>query len=240
MDLITYFLGSLYIISALFRFSNSYSKMLIKQYKYIDKSKLEKIDEIIYSTIHSILIILMSSYSLQDNIFALDFEKSNNDNTSVTSITSESTKLTLIFSLSYFTLDLVKCILNMNTIFILHHLCAINLLLFSASSLNERNYEGSFVMAYLLLLECNTPFMNLGSLLKLCNFDYNIYGTIWVLHLISYTLCRLIMIPYISYYYFLHNKIDYYQIPNLLIIYGGSTYWAYKQMIGIKKHLIKN
>lgn len=237
MDLITYFLGSLYIISALFRFSNSYSKMLIKQYKYIDKSKLEKIDEIIYSTIHSILIICMTSYSLQDNIFALDFEKLNNASIMCT---TESTKLTLIFSLSYFTLDLVKCILNMNTIFILHHLCAINLLLFSASSLNERNYEGSFVMAYLLLLECNTPFMNLGNLLKIFNFDYNIYGTVWVLHLISYILCRLVMIPYISYYYFLHNKIDYYQIPNLLIIYCGSTYWAYKQMIGIKKYLIKN
>ncbi len=234
MDLITYFLGSLYIISALFRFSHSYSKMLVYKYKDLDKSKIEKIDEIIYSTIHSILIICMTSYSLQDNIFALDFSKSDTHNT------SESTKLTLIFSLSYFILDLMNCIMRMNSVFILHHLCAINLLLFSASSLNERSYEGSFVMAYLLLLECNTPFMNLGTLLKLFNFDYNIYGTVWVLHLISYVLCRLIMIPYISYYYFLHNKIDYYQIPNLLIIYGGSTYWAYKQMIGIKKHLIKN
>lgn len=234
MDLITYFFGSLYIISALFRFSHSYSKMLVYKYKDIHKSKIEKIDEIIYSTIHSILIICMTSYSLQDNIFALDFTKSDNHNT------SESTKLTLIFSLSYFTLDLINCIMRMNSVFILHHLCAINLLLFSASSLNERSYEGSFVMAYLLLLECNTPLMNLGTLLKLFNFDYNIYGTVWVLHLISYVLCRLIMIPYISYYYFLHNKIDYYQIPNLLIIYGGSTYWAYKQMIGIKKHLIKN
>jgi hypothetical protein len=237
MDLIIYFFGSLYIISALFRFSNSYSKMLVSKYKdlkqkYNNKSKLEKIDEIIYSTIHSLLIILMSSYALQDNIFALDFEKTNYSN-------NEATKLTLIFSLSYFMLDLIKCIINMNSVFILHHLCAINLLLFSACSLNERNYEGSFVMAYLLLLECNTPFMNLGTLLKLFNFDYNIYGTVWVLHLISYTLCRLIMIPYISYYYYLHNKIDYYQIPNLLIIYGGSTYWVYKQMIGIKKHLIK-
>lgn len=234
MDLITYFLGSLYIISALFRFSHSYSKMLVYKYKDIHKSKIEKIDEIIYSTIHSILIICMTSYSLQDNIFDLDFSKSNSHNT------SESTKLTLIFSLSYFTLDLINCIMRMNSVFILHHLCAINLLLFSVSSLNERSYEGSFVMAYLLLLECNTPFMNLGTLLKIFNFDYNIYGTVWVLHLISYVLCRLIMIPYISYYYYLHNKIDYYQIPNLLIIYGGSTYWAYKQIIGIKKHLIKN
>ncbi len=231
MDLSIYFFGSLYIISALFRFSNSYSKMLVYKYKYLDKSKIEKLDEIIYSTIHSILIILMTSYSLQDNIFALDFGKSIENNT------NEAIKLTLLFSLSYFTLDLVKCILHMNTIFILHHLCAINLLLFSASTLNH--HEGSFVMAYLLLLECNTPFMNLGSLLKLLQFDYNIYGTVWVLHLISYILCRLIMVPYISYYYFLHHPLNYYQIPNLLIIYGGSTYWAYKQMIGIKKHLIK-
>ena len=242
MDLITYFLGSLYIISALFRFSNSYSKMLVHKYKdlthsYINKSNIEKLDEIIYSTIHSILIICMTSYSLEDNIFDLDFTKSKEY---IINTTSEATKLTLIFSLSYFTLDLVKCILHMNSIFILHHLCAINLLLFSAFSLDHKAYEGSFVMAYLLLLECNTPLMNLGTLLKLCNFDYNIYGTVWILHLISYILCRLIMIPYISYYYFLHNKISYYQLPNLLIIYGGSTYWAYKQMIGIKKHLIKN
>jgi hypothetical protein len=240
MDLITYFFGSLYIISALFRFSHSYSKMLVYKYKDIHKSNIEKVDEIIYSTIHSILIICMTSYSLEDNIFALDFEKSNNYNSTSVPYTTEATKLTLIFSLSYFTLDLVKCILRMNSIFILHHLCAINLLLFSAFSLDNKAYEGSFVMAYLLLLECNTPIMNLGTLLKLCKFDYNIYGTVWVLHLISYVLCRLIMIPYISYYYFLHNKISYYQLPNLLIIYGGSTYWAYKQMMGIKKHLIKN
>ncbi len=233
MDLITYFFGSLYIVSALFRFSNTYSKICVTHYKYLDIDKIEKIDEIIYSTIHSILIILMTSYSLEDNIFDLDFSESKESHI------SESTKLTLIFSLSYFTLDLVKCILRMNTIFILHHLCAINLLLFSAFSLENRTYEGSFVMAYLLLLECNTPLMNLGTLLKILKFDYNIYGTVWILHLISYILCRLIMIPYISYYYYLHNNMDYYQIPNLLIIYGGSSYWAYKQMIGIKKHLIK-
>ncbi len=234
MDLMIYFFGSLYIISALFRFSYSYSKKFVETSKYIDKSKIQKLDEIIYSSIHSILIILMASYSLQDNIFALDFSKNNQN------ISNEGTKLTLIFSLSYFILDLVKCIIHMNSIFILHHLCAINLLLFSACSLNERSYEGSFVMAYLLLLECNTPLMNLGTLLKILKFDYNIYGTVWILHLISYILCRLIMIPYISYYYYLHNNMDYYQIPNLLIIYGGSSYWAYKQMIGIKKHLIKN
>ncbi len=234
MDLIIYFFGCLYIISALFRFSYSYSKRFVEESKYIDKSKIQKLDEIIYSSIHSILIILMASYSLQDNIFALDFSKNNQN------ISNEGTKLTLIFSLSYFILDLIKCIIHMNSVFILHHLCAINLLLFSAYSLNDRNYEGSFVMAYLLLLECNTPIMNLGTLLKLLKFDYNIYGTVWVLHLISYVLCRLIMIPYISYYYYLHNKMDYYQIPNLLIIYAGSSYWAYKQMIGIKKHLIKN
>ncbi len=234
MDLIIYFIGSLYIISALFRFSYTYSKKYIQNSPYIDKSKITKLDEIIYSTIHSILITFMASYSLQDNIFALDFNKNNQI------INNEGTKLTLIFSLSYFILDLIKCIQNMNSIFILHHFCAISLLLFSAYSLNERSYEGSFVMAYLLLLECNTPFMNLGTLLKLLKFDYNIYGSVWIFHLISYILCRLIMIPYISYYYYLHNKIDYYQIPNLLIIYAGSSYWAYKQIIGIKKHLIKN
>ncbi len=233
MEFIIYFFGSLYIISALFRFSNTYSKLLINHYKYLNKNDIQKIDEIIYSTIHSVLVILMSSYSLQDNIFDLNFNKEYIN-------VNEASKLTLIFSLSYFTLDLIKCILNMNTIFILHHICAINLLLFSAFSLQEREYEGSFVMAYLLLLECNTPLMNLGTLLKLFKLDYNIYGTIWILHLISYILCRLIMIPYISYYYFLHNKISYYQLPNLFIIYIGSTYWVYKQIIGIKKYLIKN
>jgi hypothetical protein len=221
-----YFFGSLYIISALFRFSYSYSKLLIKNNKYIEKDKLKRVDEIIYSSIHSILIILLSSYSLKDNIFSLDFSKQ-------IPLPCESTKLTLLFSLSYFTLDLFKCIINLDYIYILHHICAINLLLFSVVSLNERNYESSFVLAYLLLLEVNTPLMNLGSILKLLKFDYNVYGVVWVLHLISYILCRLIMVPYITYYYYYYNDINYYQLPHLLIIYFGSFYWAFKQIKGI-------
>jgi hypothetical protein len=99
-------------------------------------------------------------------------------------------------------------------------------------------------MAYLLLLEVNTPLMNLGFLLKAFNFDYNIYGTVWSLHLLSYILCRLVMIPYMTYYYFAHigtgteSENLYYQIPNMLIIYMGSSYWAYRQMIGIQRKVI--
>ncbi len=232
MDLIIYFLGSLYIISALFRFSYSYSKLFLKKYKKIDLSQFEKIDEIIYSSIHSVFILLLSGYSLQNNIFALDFHTQNH------SITHESIKFTLALSLSYFSLDLIKCILKLNSIFILHHLCAIHLLLLSTNSLYENIHEGSFVMAYLFLLECNTPLMNLGILLKMLKFDYNIYGSVWILHLLSYTICRLIMIPYITYYYYYHNGINYYQIPSLMIIYGGSCFWAYKQLYGIQKKVI--
>ncbi len=232
MDFIIYFLGSLYMISALFRFSDSYAKRFLKQYKSIDRKNFERIDEIIYSTIHTLFILFLSGYSLRQNIFSIDFYQER-------ALPNEAMKLTLMISLSYFTLDLVKCITRLNMIFILHHLCAINLLLYSAYSFSEKYYEGSFVMAYLLLLECNTPLMNLGLLLKMMNFDYTVYGSVWILHLISYTLCRLIMIPYVTYYYSLHNGIDYYQIPNLFIIYGGSCYWAYKQLCGVQKRLIK-
>ncbi len=234
MELTIYILGSLYIISSLFRFSHAYTHQLFHDYRFMKKYTY-KIEEMIYSTIHSALILLLSGYALQENIFDLDYA-SKYKSISV----SEPIKLTIGLSLAYFTLDLLKCIKHLNGIFVLHHICAIHLLAFSAYSLDKHPYEGYFVMAYLFLLECNTPFMNLGMFLKICNFDYNVYGSVWVLHLLSYTLCRLIMVPYITYYYYSYYGINYYQIPNLAIIYGGSCYWAYKQLCGIQKRLIQD
>ena len=232
MELTIYIAGSLYIISALFRFSQAYASKLLNNYPFMKKYN-HKIEEMIYSTIHSAFILLLSGYALQENIFDLHLKIPSN-------IVSEPIKLTIGLSLAYFTLDLLQCIKHLNGIFVLHHICAIHLLALSASSLHQHPYEGYFVMAYLFLLECNTPFMNLGMFLKMCKFDYNVYGSVWILHLLSYTLCRLIMVPYITYYYYSYYGINYYQIPNLAIIYGGSCYWAYKQLCGIQKQVIQD
>ncbi len=255
MDLWIYIMGSLYAVSALFRFSYSYSKYLIERrfFGWVDREACAKIDyqrvdEWIYSTIHSLFIILLTGYSLQDHVLGSGMKEGAEGDC------PDSVKLTLALSLSYFSLDLVKCVLRLNYPFILHHLCAINLLLTSMDQIMDGiesgkggSATGSYLMAYLLLLEVNTPLMNLGFLLKAFNFDYNIYGTVWSLHLISYILCRLVMVPYLTYYYY-HNLMDgskggdslYYQIPNLLIIYLGSSYWAYRQVMGIQRRVLGN
>ncbi len=254
MDIWIYILGSLYAVSALFRFSYSYSKYLIEHrfFGWVDRKSCAKIDEQrvdewIYSTIHSLFIITLTGYSLHDQVIGGGEDgggsglivKSENGSGGEP---ADAVKLTLALSLSYFTLDLIKCILRLNFPFILHHLCAINLLLSSVDLIYESPYAGSYLMAYLLLLEVNTPLMNLGFLLKAFNFDYNIYGTVWSVHLLSYILCRLVMIPYMTYYYFAHIGSEsenlYYQIPNMLIIYLGSSYWAYRQMIGIQRKVV--
>ncbi len=236
MDLIVYIFGTLYMISSLFRFSNYYSKYMIEN-KYIEHKKIEKsllhnkVDEWIYSTVHSFFITFLSAYSLKKNIFSLDYQETKVD---------EGVKLCVSLAFSYFSLDLFKCILQYNILFIIHHLCAIHLLYHSIQSFENKPYEGYFMMAYLFLLECNTPLMNLGIALKTLDFDSNIYGFVWIIHLISYILCRLIMIPYISYYYFYYkgNEIDYTQIPSIIIIYFGSCFWAYKQYKGIEKYVL--
>lgn len=266
MDIWVYILGSLYAVSALFRFSYSYSKYLIAHrfFGWVDKETCAKIDyqrvdEWIYSTIHSLFIIVLTGYSLQDHVLG-PWNGTGNGTKVVSGDCPDSIKLTLALSLSYFTLDLVKCILRLNYPFILHHLCAINLLMTSMDQImdgiesGKGGSAGSYLMAYLFLLEVNTPLMNLGFLLKAFNFDYNIYGTVWSLHLISYILCRLVMVPYLTYYYY-QNLMDgsrnengggggedsiYYQIPNLLIIYLGSSYWAYRQVIGIQRRVLGN
>jgi TLC domain len=250
MDLWIYIMGSLYAVSALFRFSYSYSKYLLERrfFGWVDqetcaKINYQRVDEWIYSTIHSLFIILLTGYSLQDHVLGSGIKGEGDKDC------PDSVKLTLALSLSYFSLDLVKCVLRLNYPFILHHLCAINLLMTSMDQIGNGSGNGksagSYLMAYLLLLEVNTPLMNLGFLLKAFNFDYNIYGTVWSLHLISYILCRLVMVPYLTYYYYQNLSNDgeeslYYQIPNLLIIYLGSSYWAYRQVMGIQRRVLGN
>ncbi len=224
MEFWVYFMGSLYMISSLFRFSKVYSTYIFR-----DRVRQQRIEEMIYSTLHSSTLLLLSGCALQENICSTQLQ----DHGRI----SEMMKFATAFSLSYFSMDLIQCISKLNMIFVLHHICAIHLLYMSSQKFN-RVHEGSFVMAYLFLLEWNTPLMNLGTLLKMMKFDYYVYGSVWVLHLISYTLCRLIMIPYITYYYYHHYGIDYYQLPNLAIIYGGSCYWAYKQLCGIQKRIL--
>ena len=256
MDIWIYIMGSLYAVSALFRFSYSYSKYLLSHrfFGWVDrrscgKIDYQRVDEWIYSTIHSLFIIALTGYSLHDQVIG-KIEMGSGSGTEP----PDSVKLTLALSLSYFSLDLIKCVLRLNYPFILHHLCAINLLLTSLDQIRSGKHPsaGSYLMAYLFLLEVNTPLMNLGFLLKAFNFDYNIYGTVWSLHLLSYILCRLVMVPYLTYYYYQNLMVVdgdgkgangnslYYQIPNLLIIYMGSSYWAYRQVVGIQRRVLGN
>jgi hypothetical protein len=220
-------LGSFYIIRSLFRFSENITKYLFKN-KIINlpESKFEKINETISSSIHSILVSITSSISI-NNL------KTNND----------LQYLTLSICISYFTIDLFKCLYYGKYLFIIHHLASIYLLLISIYTFINDVPLGIYAMYLIFLLESNTPLLNLGFILKEFNFHYSITCSVWILHLFCFFIYRIITIPIILFYFYYNEKINLInllQLPAFILILTGSIYWSYRQFIGINKYLKEN
>ncbi len=242
--LYTYILGSYYILRSVFRFSEYSSKYLLKnKWINISPNKLNKIEEVIYSSFHGTLVSSMASLSLTTPIF----DKYNLFQ--ITNIQNESNNqlqlFTSCFCLTYFVMDLFKCIYNKKYLFILHHIAAINLLM---SGLHTYMYEseknnGFYIMYFIFLLESNTVLLNSGFILKECNFHYSITCAAWIIHLILFVLFRLITIPQLIIIYYLQEGITLktlLQLPNFILILSGSMYWSYRQLLGIQKYLKEN
>ena len=95
-------------------------------------------------------------------------------------------------------------------------------------------------MYFIFLLESNTPLLNIGYLLKENKFHYSITCASWIIHLSMYILFRLVMIPKLILIYYMYEGITWktlFQLPNFMLILAGSTYWSYRQWIGIQKYL---
>jgi len=228
MNIVTYILGSLYIMRSVFRFSNYFTSYLFnKNIIQLPITKYEKINESIYSSIHALFVSITSTLSI--NTIEL---KDNNMQ-----------YLTSSICFSYFFIDLFKCIYDKKYLFILHHLAALNLLLLTFYSFYYNENKGYYAMYLIFLLESNTILLNIGFLLKEFNFHYSITCTSWIIHLILFVLFRIVSIPKILFMYYYNeplNIINISKIPSFILILAGSVYWAYRQGIGIHKYLKEN
>jgi hypothetical protein len=237
-----YLLGSYYIIRSIFRFSDFSSQYLI-QNNYVDLplSKKEKMDESISSTLFSSIITLLTTYSIPKSIFStynpFDFRL-------IEYVENNQLQLfTTCFAFTYFGYDLIKCIYHKKYIFVLHHIAALNLLYTGFDSFTQNDSKGFYIMYFIFLLESNTPLLNIGYLLKENKFHYSITCASWIIHLGVYILFRLVMIPKLILIYYMYEGITWktlFQLPNFMLILAGSTYWSYRQWIGIQKYLKEN
>lgn len=241
-NILTYFLGSFYIINTLFHVSNNATKYLFnKNYIKLPMYKFDKINEVIYSSSHCILVSFLSFLCLDkstidyNNYFNLSLHNKVNDNDLMV--------FTFSLSLSYFIIDLFRCLYYRKYLFIIHHFCASFLLGHHLYLIQNKMNHGLYAVHTLFLLESNNLLLNIGYLLKEFKYHYSITCSSWVIHLIFFILFRLIQFPKIMLVYLL-NDFDLFnliiQLPNLIIIYIGSLYWAYRQVIGIKKYLKEN
>ena len=236
----TYLLGSYYVIRSIFRFSDYTSKYLIEN-DYIDLpiSKKEKLDECIYSSFHSLLSSFFACLSLTTPILKDPYNPF--DMTIVSYPQNNQLQLfTTCFSLSYFLMDLSKCIYHKKYMFIMHHLAAIHLLYSGLQSFGVHDNKGFYIMYFIFLLESNTVLLNIGYILKECNFHYSITCLSWIIHLFFFITFRLITIPKLIVMYYLYEGITMktlLELPSFLLIMAGSTYWSYTQLKGIRKYL---
>ena len=242
MILANYIVGSYYIVRSLFRFSENTTKYLFtNNFINLPISKFDKINEGIYSSIHGIFVSICASLSITNSLF--DYNSIFSKNSGLIEKDNELQYFTVSISFSYFLIDLFKCLYEKKYLFILHHIAALYLLVFSIYSFYIYDDKGFYAMYLIFLLESNTFLLNLGFLLKEFKFHYSITCTSWIIHLFFFILFRLITIPRILFLYYYNENLDLIslsQVPSFLLIFTGSVYWSYRQAIGIKKYLKEN
>jgi len=236
MNIATYIVGSFYIVRSIFRFSENLTNYIFsKKILEIPISKYEKINETIYSSLHGVLVSVTASFSITNSLF--DY------NNTIIEKDNKLQYLTASICLSYFIIDILKCLYYKKYLFILHHLASIYLLVFTFYSFYLKENKGFYAMYLIFLLESNTLLLNIGFLLKELKFHYSITCSIWIIHLLCFTLCRIITIPKILFYYYYYEKINMISLmlsPAFFLILSGSVYWAYRQTMGIHKYLKEN
>ena len=242
MKLLTYFLGSFYIMRSIFRGSYILTDYLFKNNIInLSPSKYERINECLFSSIHGITSSILASLSIKNSLF--DYYKIYSNDITFYEKDNELQYLTASFCLSYFVIDLFKCLIQKKYLFILHHIAAINLLTLTFYSFYNGENRGFYAMYFIFLLESNTFLLNIGFLLKEFKFHYSITCMSWIIHLILFVLFRLVTIPRIIMIYYYHEPLslkNISEIPSFILILSGSVYWSYRQAIGINKYLKEN
>lgn len=235
MMLSTFIIGSYYIVRSIFRFSDNVTNYLFSSnHLNLPVTKYEKINETIYSSIHSVIVSITASLSFTGSIF--HYQK-------IYEADNQMQYLTSSICFSYFVIDLFKCLYHKKYLFIIHHLASIYLLSITFYSFILNENKGFYAMYLIFLLEFNTLLLNIGFLLKELKFHYSITCTVWIIHLLCFFLFRIITMPQviIMYYYFEEiNLLSIMLLPAFALIFSGSVYWCYRQTIGISKYLREN
>ena len=239
---LTYILGTYYIVRNIFDFSYSttdylYKNNLIK----LPQSKFEKINEVIYSSIHCISVSSLSLISLTKK--NIDYNNYFNFNLINRENNNDLMLIVLGISLNYFLIDFFRCIYFKKYLFLIHHICAIQLLLFNLYQFKNNNNIGFYGIHTLFLLESNNILLNIGFLLKEYKIHYSITCTFWIIHLIFFAIFRLIHLPRVMIIFFMNDfsvADMFFILPSMIMIYSGSLYWSYRQFIGINKYLKEN
>jgi hypothetical protein len=241
-DLITYLIGSFYIINTLFHVSNKLTNYLFKkEIIQLPMYKYDKINEVIYSSSHCILVTFFSYLCF--DVYTIDYNNYFNYQLMNKVEDNDLMILTFSLSLSYFVIDFFRCIYYKKYLFIIHHLCASFLLAHHLYLIENKYNHGIYAIHTLFLLESNNILLNIGFLLKEFKFHYSITCTSWIIHLLCFFLFRIIQFPKVFIVYILNdfNMLHVLiQIPNILIIYMGSLYWSVRQIKGIHKYLKEN
>jgi hypothetical protein len=247
MNHLLYSCGSYYIVRSIFQFSKHMTHYICdKIFPKITPHKKEKWNECIYSSLHSVLVSTLSSlsfyYSPISNSESLPLLS--NSVLSITPTFNNQLQLfTTYLSLSYFSMDLIQCLLYKKYMFFIHHVAAILLLMSGIDSFYQNDHKGFYIMYFLFLLESNTILLNLGFILKELQFHYSITCSVWILHLFFFSLFRFVTVPKLIFaYYYLEGFTmkNIYLLPNFAFILLGSMYWSYRQCIGIHKYLKEN
>ena len=241
-SILTYFVGSFYIINTIFHVSNNFTKYLFnKNFINLPMYKYDKINEVMYSSFHCLLVSFLSFLCLDKS--TIDYE--NYFNLSLYNKVEDNDLMifTLSLSLSYFIIDFFRCLYFKKYLFIVHHLCASFLLIHHLYMIKNNYNHGLYAIHTLFLLESNNILLNIGYVLKEFKYHYSITCTSWIIHLVFFIIFRLIQVPKVFLVYLI-NDFDFYnmmiQLPNLIMIYTGSLYWSYRQIKGINKYLKEN
>lgn len=237
MLLTIYILGSYYIVRTIFKVSCNITNHIFKK-KYLDLpiTKYEKINETIYSSVHSLLVSTTAALSFTGSSSIFKYQK-------IIEKDNEMQYLTASICFSYFLIDLIQCLYHKKYLFIIHHLASIYMLLLTFYSFINNEDKGFYAMYLIFLLESNTLLLNIGYILKELKFHYSITCSVWIIHLLCFFLFRIITVPQvvIMYYYFEEKNImSLLYLPAFMLIFAGSVYWSYRQTIGINKYLKEN
>lgn len=131
-------------------------------------------------------------------------------------------------SIGYFLTDLIKCLYEKDTIFIVHHIVGIVFLMSSYIY----QVAGTSAVGGLLVGEVSNPILHLGWFLKY--YKQQCYITVWKFNTFLFCLFRICLSPLIIYNFLMfpteYIAMKYIMLLSYTLFYNGSMFWFVKQM----------